>query len=238
MKILSALLLLTMPFIGHKDLDPTTLLQKMYARYHGKWHTNLSFNQTTERYKNDSLIKSQTWFEHILYPDKLRIDFDSLKSGNGVIFRNDSTYVISKNKLTRSVKNENELIFFLGGMYFVPFDQVLSHFKDLHYDLSKFHEDTWQGKPVYVIGSDKADEKVNQLWIDKEKLVAVRFIKYDGVTKEEGTFDNQVKLKNAWSETLCKFYVNDHILQVEKYHDVVAGGPIDKSMFEPSLIGK
>jgi hypothetical protein len=83
---------------------------------------------------------------------KLRIDFDSLKSGNGVIFRNDSTYVISNHKLVRSVRNENELIFFLGGLYFVPFD--------------------------------------------------------------------------------------DHILQIEKYHDVVAGGPVDKTIFEPGISGK
>ncbi|HVW13577.1 MAG TPA: hypothetical protein VHB54_07150 [Mucilaginibacter sp.] len=236
MKITSVLALLIFPFLPHGGLNSTTLLQKMYARYHGKWHSNLSFSQTTERYKNDSLVKSQTWYEHILYPDKLRIDFDSLKSGNGVLFRGDSTYVISKHKLVRSVKGENELIFFLGGMYFVPFEQVLTHFKELHYDLSKFHEDTWKGKPVYVIGADKTDEKVNQLWIDKGKLVAVRFIKYDDDTKEEGTMENQIPLKGGWSETYCKFYIDDKLLQVEKYHNVVAGGPIDKSMFEPSLI--
>jgi len=238
MKKLSIVLFLFLSFSQQTGLNSTTLLQKMYARYHGKWHTNLSFNQTTERYKNDSLVKSQIWYEHILYPDKLRIDFDSLKSGNGIIFRGDSTYVISKNKLTRSMKNENELIFFLGGMYFMPFNEVLAHFKELHYDLTKFHADTWKGKPVYVIGSDKADEKVNQLWIDQDKLFAVRFIKYENGTKEEGTFENQVALKKAWSETLCKFYINDHVLQVETYHDVVAGGPIDKTIFEPSLIDK
>ncbi len=238
MKKLSIVLFLFLPFLQQTDLNSTTLLQKMYARYHGKWHTNLAFNQTTERYKNDSLVKSQIWYEHILYPDKLRIDFDSLKSGNGIIFRADSTYVISNHKITRSMKNENELIFFLGGMYFVPFDQVLAHFKELHYDLTKFRTDTWKGKRVYVIGSDKADEKVNQLWIDQDKLVPVRFIKYENGTKEEGTFENQISLKKAWSETLCKFYINDHVLQVETYHDVVAGGPIDKTIFEPSLIGK
>ena len=227
-----------LPFAGQKDLNSTTLLQKMYARYHGKWHSNLAFNQTTEMYRKDTLFKSQTWYEHILYPDKLRIDFDSLKSGNGIIFRADSTYVINKHKLVRSVKNENELIFFLGGMYFVPFDEILTHFKNLHYDLSKFHTDTWKGKPVYVIGADKADEKVNQLWIDQEKLVSVRFIKYEDGSKEEGTMEGQIPLQGAWSETLCKFWVNDHILQVETYHDVVAGGPINKNIFEPSLLGK
>ena len=211
----------------------------MYQRYHGKWHKSRSFNQTTERYRNDSLVKIQTWYEHILYPDKLRIDFDSLKSGNGVIYRGDSTYVLSNHKLFRSVKGENELIFFLGGMYFVPFDRVLTHFKELNYDLSKFHTEVWKGRPVYVIGANTADEKVNQLWIDQEKLVAVRFIKYEDGNKEDGTMEEQIPLKGGgWSETLCKFYINDRLLQVEKYHDVVAGGTIDKSMFEPSLIAK
>ncbi|MFI5160795.1 MAG: hypothetical protein ACHQHN_05930 [Sphingobacteriales bacterium] len=238
MKKLSIVLFLFLPFSHISNLNSTTLLQKMYARYHGKWHNSLSFNQTTQMYKNDSLFKTQTWYEHIQYPDKLRIDFDSVKSPNAIIFRADSTYVISRNKLLRSLKNENELIFFLGGQYFVPFDQVLSHFKDLHYDLSKFREDIWKGKPVYVIGSDNAQEKVNQLWIDQEKLVPVRFMKYENGTKEEGTFENQIPLKKAWSETLCKFYVNDHILQVETYHNVTADAPVDKSIFDPGMVGK
>jgi hypothetical protein len=238
MKILYVFTLLLFPFSSQKELNSTTLLQKMYARYHGKWHGSLSFNQTTERYRNDSLVKSDTWYERIAYPDMLRIDIGSKESGHGIIFRKDSTYVFSNNKLTRAVKNENELIFFLGGLYFVPFDDVLAHFKALHYDLSKFHTSTWKGKPVYVVGADKDDEKVNQLWIDKDKLVLVRFLKYEEDSKEEGLFENHIALKNAWSETKCKFYVNDKLLQVETYHDIVAGGPLDKSIFDPDRIGK
>jgi hypothetical protein len=210
----------------------------MYARYHGKWHSSLYFNQTTERYKNDSLIKTDTWYERIAYPDMLRIDIGSPQSENGIVFRKDSTYVFTHHKITRSLKNENELIFFLGGLYFVPFDDVLVHFKALRYDLSKFHSSTWKGKPVYIIGADKDDEKVNQLWIDQDKLVPVRFLKYEGNDKEEGLFEDHIALNNAWSETKCLFYVNDHLLQVESYHNVVPGGPIDKSIFDPASIEK
>jgi hypothetical protein len=238
MKILSILLFFTLPFSSQKELNSTTLLQKMYARYHNKWHKSLSFDQTTERYKNDSLVKSDTWYERISYPDLLRIDINTPNSANGIIFRHDSTYVFNNNKITRSIKNENELIFFLGGLYFVPFDEVLFHFKALNYDLSKFHASTWKGHPVYVIGADKDDEKVNQLWVDQDKLIPVRFLKYGDNSKEEGLFEEHIPLKNAWSETKCTFYVNDHLLQVEKYHHVVPGGSIDKSIFEPGMIGK
>jgi hypothetical protein len=214
------------------------VLKMMYARYHNKWQKSLAFNQTTERYRNDSLVSTATWYEHIVYPNLLRIDFTSLSSGNGVIFRNDSSYRFQNNKITKASGTGNELIFFLGGLYFMPFDSVLTRFAALHYDLSKFHEDTWKGHAAYVLGANDATEKVNQLWIDKEALVAVRFIKYDGGIKEEGWFENHIYLNSGWSETLCSFFINDHKLQIEKYHDVVPGGPVDMGMFEPGEMGK
>ena len=77
-------------------------------------------------------------------------------------------------------------------------------------------------------------EKINQVWIDVEHLVPVRFLKYDNGTKEEGTFEDHIPLKGGWSETKCSFYRNDHLLQVEKYHDVMAGGTMDPSIFDPA----
>jgi len=231
--IVTILLLLSFP-LANKNATSTEVLQSMYSRYHGHWHKSLTFNQTTEQYRNDSLKKKATWYETIVYPDLLRIDFDSLKSNTGVIFRHDSTYVFRRNKIVRSTKDENELIFFLGGMYSMTFDKVLGHFADLQYDLSKFHTSNWKGRPVYVLGADKDGDKVNQLWIDQKNLYAVRFIKYDGGTKEEGFFEQQIPLKKAWSETKCSFYVNDKLLQVESYHDVVADAPVEMKRFNPN----
>ncbi|MDP9079185.1 MAG: hypothetical protein M3O71_17290 [Bacteroidota bacterium] len=236
MKLLPAILFLALFAPADKNATSKEVLASMYKKYHGVWHKSLKFNQTTERFRNDSLIKTDTWYETIVYPDLLRIDIGSAKSPDGILFRHDSTYVFRANKIVRAEKNENELIFFLGGMYSKTFDEVLAHFAELHYDLSKFHSSTWKGKPVYVLGADKDDDKVNQLWIDQEKMVAVRFLKYDGGTKEEGTFEDQVALKGAWSETKCKFYFNDKLLQTETYHNLVAGEPVDMSIFEPSLI--
>jgi len=234
MKIISTILLWALLPVAHKNASSTEVLQSMYSRYHGHWHKSLKFNQTTERYRNDSLIKTSTWYETIVYPDLLRIDFDSVKSSNGIIFRHDSTYVFRNKKIVRSTKDENELIFFLGGMYAMPFDKILGHFADLHYDLTKFHTSNWKGRPVYVLGADKDGDKVNQLWIDQENLYAVRFIKYDDKTKEEGFFEQQVPLKNAWSETKCSFYINDKLLQVESYHNLVPDAPVDMMIFDPN----
>ncbi len=238
MNILSIMLFWLVVPPAPKNATSQEVLQSMYQRYHADWRKSLSFKQTTERYRNDSLIKKSTWYEYIVYPDLLRINFDSAKSNEGVIFRHDSTYRFRNNKVIRATRDENELIFFPGGLYAMPFDKVLTHFADLHYDLSKFHSSVWKGKPVYVLGAAVDGDKVNQLWIDQEKLVPVRFIKYDNNTKEEGFFEDHMPVKNSWSETKCSFYINDKILQVETYHDVSADRPIDSEMFDPGLLGK
>lgn len=236
MKLLPAILLLAFLTPAKNNSTSKEVLTSMYKKYHGAWHKSLKFTQATERFRNDSLINTSTWYETIVYPDLLRIDIGSVNSPNGILFRHDSTYVFRAGKIVRGEKNENELIFFLGGMYFKTFDQVLAHFAELHYDLSKFHASSWKGKPVYVIGADKDDDKVNQLWIDQEKLVAVRFLKYEKDTKEEGTFEQQIPIKNAWSETKCSFYFNDKLLQTETYRDLKADEPIDMKIFEPGLM--
>lgn len=48
----------------------------------------------------------------------------------------------------------------------------------------------------------------------------MKFIKYNGQNKEEAVFGDHVKLCKAWSETSCVFYINDKVLQKEKYYIV------------------
>jgi outer membrane lipoprotein-sorting protein len=232
------ILLLVWGFTLPGQPTSTGAIKKMYSRYHGKWHTSLTFTQTTGRYRNDTLLKTDIWHERIVYPDMLRIDFGDEKAGNGIIYRGDSSYLFRNNKVLRATIDENELIFFLGGMYFKTIDQVLAHFNALHFDLAKYHESTWKGKAVYVLGSVNDDEKVTQLWVDKEKLVAVRYFKYDAKGKMEATFEEHKLIEGAWSETLCKFYIDDKLLQTEVYQDIKANQPINKSVFNPAFIGK
>jgi hypothetical protein len=76
MKILFSVALLSM--LGLSSTNNTTstdVVKKMYSRYHSKWHTSLTFTQTTGRYRNDTLVKTDIWHERIVYPDMLRIDF-------------------------------------------------------------------------------------------------------------------------------------------------------------------
>ena len=74
-------------------LGSKAVLKTMHDRFAGKWYKTFSFNQTTEIYRNDTLRRSETWYENIKFPNDFRIDFGNPDSGNAVIFKNDSSYL-------------------------------------------------------------------------------------------------------------------------------------------------
>lgn len=237
MKIILSFLLSIALLFGSKT-DSKSVLKRMHEKYTGKWYTSFTFTQTTERYRNDSLINTQTWYEALHLPYYFRIDFGDIKDGNAVIYNRDSMYIFSKKNLEKKDLSNDDLTFLLGGMYFMPFDSVIAHFQTLHYDLNKFHEDTFMGNEVYVIGADKAGEKVNQIWIDKKRLILLRFIEFADGRKSEGVFENHKKFGGGWSEQKCSFYFDDKLAQVEYYYDCKANLTLDDAIFDPAMFGK
>ncbi|MBS1532280.1 MAG: hypothetical protein JSU01_18405 [Bacteroidetes bacterium] len=218
---------------GGKDI-----VKRMYERYHGKWQAGLTFVQTTEQYRNDSLKKTAIWHEAALFPDKLRIDMGAIADQNAIIFRNDSLYNFRKGKLLMAGEYDDDLSFLLGGLYFYPLDTALEKFGKYGYDLSKSCTGTWQGRPVLIIGAASTDEHVTQLWVDQKNLYAVRMIKYNGNSKEEGRFDDHIQIGHGWSETKCTFYRNDKLTQTEYYKDCKPAPDLDLRLFDPASFGK
>ncbi len=190
---LSVLLAMSIAAYTPGTVDGNDVLKTMFKQYGGKWYKTFTFTQTTERYRNDS--------------------------GNAVVYKGDSSYNFRRGKLLRTRKDANDLTFLLGGMYFYTYAAAAEKMKTLGYDLSKSFETTWKGKPVYVIGAAADGEKVNQLWIDKDKLVMIRFLKYENGRKEEGILDGHIKAGIGWTETKADFYFDDKLLQKESYHD-------------------
>ncbi|GAA4464107.1 hypothetical protein GCM10023093_13780 [Nemorincola caseinilytica] len=213
--------------------DPA--MKKMYDRYHGKWHSSLRFVQETKRYRNDSLISTSTWYETIVYPRMFRIDLGVPDSGNCVIYRNDSAYIFRTHRLVRGRVDTNDLLFMLGGMYFAgSYDEVVSRYAVMGYDVRKGYEAEHNGKAVYVVGTANAQEKGNQIWIDKKRMRVVKFVKYSGKEKEEGVFEDHKKIGKGWCETEVTFYINGKLQQREYYRNIVAGKEYDPVLFSPA----
>jgi hypothetical protein len=230
MRVIALALLTFFSLLNYNDGND--VIKKMYNRYAGKWMKSFSFSQTTEMYRNDSLIKTSTWYENVVYPDKFRIDFGDKTSGNAAIFTKDSVYSFRNKSLIKTSANDENLTFLLGGMYSYSLDTIKTMLAKMGYDLNKLFETKLENNNVYVIGANNADEKTNQLWIDKDKLVVVKFVSYSNGEKEEGIFYNHKQFGNSWSETACDFYIDGKLIQKEKYFDCKANENINLKIFD------
>jgi hypothetical protein len=63
-----------------------------------------------------------------------------------------------------------------SDVYAVPPSVTLRRLDSFGADLSKFREDRFERKRVYVIGGGRDNAEANQVWIDADKLLLVRLV--------------------------------------------------------------
>ena len=86
------------------------VVEAMHARYLGKWYTTLTFRQKTSRLLANGKWNVQTWYEAMKLPGRLRIDFDPVSAGNGVLYARDSQFVVQNGRLLRGDPGINPLL--------------------------------------------------------------------------------------------------------------------------------
>jgi len=235
--LLSMLFLLFLPMpSGAKIKTTDDLVQAMQKKYAKSWYKTATFVQKTTNYQADGTKKVETWYEALSVPGNLRIDFTPIKDGNGILFTNYQIYIF-KNGKQDSIRPFVHPLLVLGfDIYRLPTADVLERLKRLKFDLSIFREDTWQGKPVYVVGAKQGDLRSAQFWIDKKNLYFVRMIRpagRDGAQTQETQFNKYVRLGGGWMAPEVIFMVDGKTVTTEEYSDMRADVVLDSKLFDP-----
>src|SRR5690242_8602334 len=169
-------LLGTTPAAAQAINDGASVIRAMHTRYERSWYHSVTFEQKSTTYNPDGSTKVETWHEAALLPGKLRIDFGAPPEGNGAVLDGGTAYFF-KNGQQSSTRPFRNLLLVLGfDVYGQPPETTLSELQQEGIDTTKFHEDTWEDKPAYVVGAAKGDLKSKQFWIEKERLLFVRLI--------------------------------------------------------------
>ena len=104
------------------------------------------------------------------------------------------------------------------------------------YDLSKLREDTWEGRPVYIVGADKGDLKSKQFWVTKDTLLFVRVIEPaqgDPNQLDDIRFTDYRPLAGAWVAACVEVHSDDKMVFSEDHSDIQANVKLDPSVFDP-----
>lgn len=212
--------------------DARTLLQAMHDRYAASWYHTLTFTQKTTLGLPSGGEIVQTWYEAGRIPGRLRIDTD-LTSKAGVLFARDSIFNFTGGKLVRADTGSNELLVLGFDVYGQPVARTEAVLRGLGYDLSRFHEGTWQGTPVYVVGAVRGDTTSKQFWVERDRLLFVRMIENGRQGHTDVRFTKYVPSGGGWVATEVAQIVNGKRRILEQYTDVRTNVEIGDALFDP-----
>ena len=213
------------------------LVQAMQKKYAKSWYRTATFVQKTTNIDKDGNKKVEIWFEALSVPGSLRIDFTPTKDGNGILFTNGQIYVFKNGKIDTNRPFVHPLMILGFDIYRLSQTDAIEKLKGLKFDLSILREDTWQGRPVYVVGAKQGDLHSPQFWIDRKNLYFVRMIRpagKDGVQTQETQFNKYMKLGGGWMSPEVIFSVDGKVVTTEEYSDLRANVQLPERLFDPN----
>ena len=235
--LICALLTVSTAAQASKVKTSEDLIREMQKKHAKSWYKTLTFVQKTTEYHQDGTSKVSIWYEAFSAPGKLRIDFDPVKAGNGILFANFKLHSFKDGKLVNSRPFVHPLLLLGFDVYFLPVEEVIAKLTGLKFDLSQFREDVWQGKPVYVVGAKAGDLHSRQFWIDKKNLYFVRLIEpagKDGSLTQETQFNKYARVKGGgWVAPEVIMMINGKPVVTEEYTEIRGGVPLDEKLFDP-----
>lgn len=218
---------------------PTTgeaVIRAMHDKYADSWYKTLSFTQKTTRRTPADTMLIETWQERAMIPGYLRIDMQRATGDLSVVYGGDSLFAWRGDSVLNRVATRNILMVIGFDVYRQPPETTIAVLQREHYPMSPLREDTWKGRPVYVIGAAAGDLHSHQLWIDKDRLLFVRAIEpdqRDSTKIIDFRFDNYQKASGGWLSETVEMYRDGKLFQREEYSDVKTNIPVDPKIFAP-----
>jgi hypothetical protein len=221
--------------------DGRDLLRTMHDRYQHDWYATLTFEQTSTTHNPDGTGKSEIWHEAAMLPGRLRVDIGDPSQGNGALVADGALTRFRAGKAISSRPFVHMLLVLGFDVYRQPAQRTIAEVAGQGFDLSKLHEDTWEGAPVYVVGADAGDLKTRQFWIDKKRLLFVRLIEPDERDKaktDDIRFMDYRRVSPGWVAARVELYVAGKNVFSERYADIRVNPRLDPAIFDPRQFTK
>jgi hypothetical protein len=215
--------------------DGARLIRAMHDRYAGQWYRTLTFTQAAITFPPDSTPRTDLWHEALALPGRLRIDQEPLAGRNGVVYARDSVFTVRGGSVTRAAPGFNDLLVLGFDVYAQPVERTLAVLRREGFDLSRVREDTWMGRPVYVVGAAAGDLHTKQFWVDRERLLFVRLIQPagpNGSGSSEIQFNKYRPQGGGWISEEVQFFRDGRRNFLEVYYDVQTNVPLDERFFD------
>ena len=221
--------------------DGAEVVRLMHDRYVGKWYSTLTFTQATQRRTAADTMVSETWYESMKLPGRLRIDIGAPDGDPTILYARDSIYVRRGGRTMPPRAGRNPLLLLGFDVYGQPTERTVAALREEGFDLDKMHESTWQGRRVFVVGAAAGDTTSRQFWVDAERLLFVRMVGPGAPGRpglEDVRFDKYQPAGGGWLSTLVTDTRGGKLIQREEYSDIRVNAPVPDSRLDPARLGQ
>lgn len=210
------------------------LVSAMRSRYSGRWYGSLTFVQKSTYYRTDgSVLRIETWYEAAKFPGQLRIDMGEPSRGNGVLYRNDSTYQLQGGRVTARRRERNPLMVLGFDVYTQAAYRTADQLRQEGVNLSVLHTDTLDGRRMWVVGAAKGDTTTNQFWVDTDRLLFTRAILTESGQTRDIRFGRYTQYSGGWVAEDVRVLSGGRLRFHEEYSQVRVNDPLADNLFVP-----
>ncbi len=178
--------------------------------------------------------KTQTiWQEFYEAPGNLRITFDSLNSGEGMLFRNDSLYYYRSDSLAMARPQVHDLLLLAYDVYNVPAFEVFEKLEAMNYKLNYFSDSIINGREMYVAGLALDTENNSYFVIDKDSLLLRKIYRNQNGRESVILAEDYANINGRPLATKFCFYRNGKLEAEERYFNIEMDVDINPDVFDP-----
>jgi len=152
------------------------VVKAMHDLYAGKYLRTMSFLQNNTAYTSTGQEQHSQWYEHMEVPGKLRIAFLPATQRSGLVQVDDNVASFDNGMRVDFRPSVNPLLLLTADVYAAPVAKIMRGLDSLSVDTDVIRPDEWEGHPVYVVGAKAGDSTSNQMWVDADRLLLLRFI--------------------------------------------------------------
>ena len=216
------------------DISFRKIAEEINGQYGRSFYRSVAFSQYAIQYSNSSVADTQVWHEAYLYPGNLIIKFDSISSGSGMLFRNDSMYEIRNDTILSVQYMPHDLIVLTMDMFQMRPDDIMKRVSELGYDTAAVCRGMYKDRPVYIVGTtDSTDRKTKQFWLDEYNFFCYRVIMTRDYGTREVILEDILTKSGKWIEQEVVFKKNGVTDLREEYFNITFNYPVDSAVFNP-----
>lgn len=218
-----------------KIRDGQTLLTAMHDRYKDSWYGSVVFREKAITRNADGTSSTEVWDEALQLPGKLRINRGATSDGNGFVFNDGTLTTFQKGKTSGPHPYVHMLLVLGFDVYRQDAKTTIDQVAAQGVDLKHVHEEKWDGEDVYVVGAAQGDLKAKQFWVEKNRLLFVRWIapdERDAAKIHDTRFRGYRKLGGGWISARVEFYTDGKDTFDEDYFDIKADVKFDSALFD------